>query len=92
MRFPSLLWCALASVLAGCAGTSVETIADPAADKEARGIRFYETAPFVLVTSDGKGGLISELIYLPDTTRKRSVRPYAFMANNNSTLTFSNSC
>jgi hypothetical protein len=94
----------LASVLlplclcTGCAGIRVESIADPSsaattpdprtADSVARGFRFYEIAPFLLVHTDNKGGLSSQIVYLPDTTRKMSARPYAWGATNESVLKF----
>jgi hypothetical protein len=80
-----------------CAGTSVRDVSDKTnkelhseADKSARGIRYYEKAPFVLVHSDGKGGLVTQLIYLEDTTRKRSIQPFAVLSKNKTELTFSN--
>lgn len=73
------------TALSGCAGTVARPVVD---DSKATGIRYYELAPFLLVYSDSKGGLKSALIYLPDTMKMRTVKPYAFLANNNSTLTF----
>src|SRR5882757_10510461 len=85
--------------LASCAGVNYQTIrtygtGDPkaveanTADIAADGIRYYEQVPYLIVYSDGKGGLKSQLLYLPDTTRKKVVHPYAWMANNNLVLTF----
>ncbi|MDP9412553.1 MAG: hypothetical protein M3Q08_00285 [Pseudomonadota bacterium] len=83
--------------LAGCAGTVVTPVKDGSdvaskgyADEDVDGIRYYESAPFLLVYSDGKGGLQSQLLFLPDQTRKRSIDPYAYLASNESTLVFSN--
>lgn len=73
--------------MTGCAGVDVERVAD---DDKAQGYRYYEQAPFLFVRSDGKGGLTSEVIFLPDTTRKTSIRPYAYLASNNATLSFTN--
>ena len=89
----------IALALGGCAGTTVSRIAYPgiaptpglpadANDNDATGIRYYENAPFLLVYSDGKGGLTSQLLYLPDLTQKRVVHPFAYLAANNTTLTF----
>jgi hypothetical protein len=82
--------------LVGCAGTTVRDVSDQTpdtteneADQDARGIRYYERAPFILVHSDGKGGLVSELLFIEDTTRKRAIRPYAVLSQNKSELTFS---
>lgn len=71
--------------LGGCAGTTVGPD-----DDSVDGIRYYETAPFMLVYPDGKGGLVSELQYLPDTTRLRVIKPYAYLASNDLTLAFKN--
>lgn len=63
---------------------------DGLADGDVDGIRYYEPSPYLLIHSDGKGGLVSKLLYLPDLTKKRVIKPYAYLAANNSTLTFSN--
>jgi hypothetical protein len=75
----------------GCAGVTMKPLpSDPHAEDALgnKGIRFFRDAPFLLVYSDGKGGLTSQVLYLPDTTRKMSVRPYAFLASNETKLTF----
>lgn len=81
-------------LLGACAGTQVRPIAATAdgtnPDEEADGIRYYEPAPFLLVYSDGKGGLQSKIVILPDLTRKRSIDPFSYLAANNSMLTFQN--
>lgn len=76
-----------ACLFAGCAGTTIKPVTD---DTVANGIRYYEPAPFLLVTPDGRGNISSRIIYLPDLTELRSVDPFAYMAKNNTTLTFSN--
>ena len=76
-----------AGVWLGCAGISVHPVSD---DSAARGIRYYEPAPFLLVHSDGKGGLTSSVVILPDLSRKMSARPYAVLARNDATLQFQN--
>gem|GEM_PF-3076201 len=86
---PLLLPLAALLVAAGCAGINVEPV-DDQTDAAARGFRFYESAPFILVFTDNKGGLVSELHYLPDLTRKQHVKPYNYFASNHTTLTFSN--
>jgi hypothetical protein len=86
----------LALLLGGCAGTKVASVTTPYGvagkydDSQADGIRYYESAPFLLVYTDGKGGLVSKLLFLPDLTRKRVIDPYATLAANNSTLVFTN--
>lgn len=85
--------------LAGCAGTTVRpisyapgTVVSVAGkpDAEVNGLRYYEGAYFVIVYSDGKGGLASDVKWLPDLTRKRAIDPYTWFAKNEATLTFQN--
>lgn len=79
----------VAAALTGCAGLDVNTLgADPARDAAARGFRYYQSAPFLFVVSDGKGGLNASIKFLPDTTQKMSIRPYAFASSNDATLEF----
>jgi hypothetical protein len=90
MRIRTLPLCLGLLALTGCAGVEVLAIPDAAADARATGFRYYDTSPFLLVYTDTKGGLKSELFYLPDTTKKRSIRPYNYAASNDSTLRFDN--
>jgi hypothetical protein len=76
--------------IAGCAGTDAMQVESLDADNRATGIRYYETAPYLLVHTDGKGGLKSQLLFLADLTQKRSIDPFAVLASNESTLTFKN--
>lgn len=76
----------LCLVLSACAGLDVGPVADDRTDK---GYRYYDQAPYLFVRSDGKGGLTSEIVMI-NTARKFSARPYAYFANNNATLSFSN--
>lgn len=76
------------ALLAGCAGTTVRPVGDTATEERAKGIRYYESAPFLLVYTDGKGGVVSQVIFLPDVTTKRSIDPFAVLAQNETTLTF----
>lgn len=72
-------------VLSGCAGYTVKN------DQDAlQGIRYYEPAPFLLVYSDGKGNLTSQIIMMPDLTQKRVIDLYAYAAKNKGTLDFEN--
>lgn len=78
-------------LLSGCAGITVEGVggSGQTADADAKGIRFYQEAPFLFVYPDGKGGIASEVKWLPDTTQVFSAKPYAILAKNESTLEFS---
>jgi len=104
MRFVLCIVVSLA--LVGCAGVTTTTIKPRAAgslacdstssrkycddDKDADGFRYFQEAPFLFVHSDGKGGVASEIVWLPDTTKKMSIRPYAFLATNKTSLSFTN--
>ncbi len=79
-----------ALLLSGCSGTTVRAIGPDHPESKNRGFRYYESSPYLLVYSDGNGGLISKLIYLPDQTRLRSIRPWEFLASNTGNLKFSN--
>jgi hypothetical protein len=75
--------------LAGCAGVSVKTIGtSDELDEKVRGYRYYQGSSYLLVYTDNKGGLTSQILYLMDPSKKMSARPFAVAANNNSTLTF----
>jgi len=96
----------LAILLTGCAGVSHKPIpytqisgttsadaaikANASADEKAKGIRYYQTSPYLLVYSDGKGGIGWKIYYLPDQTRKMSAEPYNFLSKVKADLTFSN--
>jgi hypothetical protein len=66
----------------------VGPVADGSADEAARGFRYYRSAPFLLIYTDNAGGLHSKVLYLPDTTKKMSVRPYNYLSSNKATLVF----
>jgi len=73
--------------IVGCAGLSTGTVS---AESKANGFRYYQPAPFLLVHSDGKGGVTGDIVWLPDTTDEMSARPFAVLASNNAQLKFSN--
>ena len=82
---PALVLAMLA--ITGCAGIEATPV-DPKV--QTSGFRYYDTSPFILVYTDNKGGLVSTLIYMPDTTKMRQIKPYSYLATNKTTLTFSN--
>lgn len=75
-------------ICGGCAGVSYRAL-DASSDQRARGFRYYDTSPYLLVRTDGKGGLESSLEYLPDLGKLRHARPFQFLAANKSTFDFS---
>jgi hypothetical protein len=83
-----LLFLTLCTMIAGCAGVSYRTIGSESEDEKARGLRYYDSSPYLLVQTDNQGGLTSELVYLPDLNKKRHAQPFAFLASNTTTLEF----
>jgi hypothetical protein len=81
---------AIAFLFSGCAGYSAAPIYDVESDEKADGVRYYEPALYLLVYSDGRGNLTSQILTMPDTSKKMVVNLHAFAAKNNSTLTFNN--
>jgi hypothetical protein len=76
--------------LTSCAGLDATSIRSATDESKAIGFRYYEIAPFLFVHSDGKGGLAAEIVWLPDPTREMSIHPYAYIASNDATLSFTN--
>jgi hypothetical protein len=54
------------------------------------GIRYYGSSLYLMINSDGKGGVQWRIIELPDQTKKMSAQPYNFIAQLSSTLVFQN--
>jgi hypothetical protein len=54
------------------------------------GIRYYRNAPYLLVYSDGKGGLKWQIIYLPDQSQIMSATPSIVGGRTEMTLYFQN--
>lgn len=71
--------------LAGC-----ESVTHAPQTKQLDGIPYYESAPYLLVYSDGHGGLKWQIKYLPDQTRPMTVKPSAFLSHAEMNLTFQN--
>lgn len=79
-----------ALALSACAGYSVVDDNGKTDNDASQGIRYYEPAPYLLVYTDGKGNLTSQIIMMPDLTQKRVIDLYAYASSNNSTLDFNN--
>lgn len=75
------------TLLSGCAGLSAHSLSE-ATNIADDGIRYFDTSPFLLVYTDGKGGIHSKVLYLPDSTKLRSIKPYSYGAKNDTTLKF----
>ena len=90
MRKPYWIWI-LPLVLAlssGCAGISVRRVDQD--NETVKGIRFYQSAPYLLIVTDNKGGVTTQVLYLPDTNRLMSAYLYNKVATSDSTLKFKN--
>lgn len=74
--------------LAGCAKLTHQPVAEFA--DSPGGIPYYEGAHYLLVHTDGKGSVVSKLMFLPDLNRKRVARPKQIFARLDTTLKFSN--
>lgn len=78
----------LAILATSCsAGMTVRRVSD---DSSEVGIRYYDSAPYLLVHTNNDGGLTTRILYLPDLGRKMAVRPYNRGSSLKLTLNFAN--
>ena len=85
------LWAALVAaslVLVGCAGVTHVPIPDEKADQADRGVRYYRESLYLLVMSDGKGGVAHKLEFLPDPSKKMSICSHNFISKLETNYTF----
>ncbi len=83
-----LLWAFLLSgsvLFSGCSSVNYGT--QQANDT---GLRYYDSAPYLLVCSDGHGGLKWQIRYLPDQSVIKTVSPTTGWAHTEMTLNFQN--
>lgn len=59
-------------------------------DEDLCGFRFYQPSTYLLVYSDGRGGIKWELHQLPDPSKTLSAQPYNYMSTLDLTLEFDN--
>ena len=91
MRMPMIVsvvcWTSLA-VSPGCTHITHQPVpfGDMTADREARGIRYYRSSLYLLVHSDGHGGVVSRIIELPDVTQKMSAETGGILGSADWTL------
>jgi hypothetical protein len=81
----SLIACLGVIVLSGC-----ESVTYAPQAKQPDGLPYYESAPYLLVYSDGHGGLKWQIRYLPDQTRIMTVKPSVFLSHAEMNLNFQN--
>jgi hypothetical protein len=83
--YKSLLF-AVCCLVIGC----VANVTHKLESADATGIRYYENSPYLIVYSDGKGGLRWQIRYLPDQSRLMTVKPTIFGSRAEMTLYFQN--
>lgn len=72
-----------------CAGVDYEPAPakiEPGTD--VGGFVYYESCPYLLVHSDGKGSVNWRILSLPDQTQKRVAKPHNLVASLNTSFTF----
>jgi hypothetical protein len=75
--------------LASCAGVDHRRLR-PEEDASADGIRYYGSSLYLLIHGDGKGGITTKLLELPDPTKLMVAKPYSTMSSLESSMTFKN--
>jgi hypothetical protein len=83
--FITLTGCLALAAATGCAAVVHKPLTDDSTD---RGIRYYRSSPYLIAYSNGKGGVVTEIKYLPDPAKLMSVRPEATLADVGTTLEF----
>lgn len=79
----------LQTMAAACAATVTHSrIVSDAADKTAIGVRYLGTSPYLIAYSNGKGGIVTEIRYLPDPAKKMSAKPSSKMSDVGATMDF----
>ena len=75
------------ATLVGCAGVTHEPVPE-GGDAKVDGIRYYGSSWYLLVYSNGNGGVKWELKQLPDPTKLMVARPSRFLSSLKMTLEF----
>lgn len=71
----NLTGCCLLAALTASVSSCTATVVYEHATAASTGIRYYESAPYLLIYSDGKGGLKWQILYLPDQSHTMSATP-----------------
>ncbi|MDR7208820.1 hypothetical protein [Flavobacterium piscis] len=75
----------LLCLLSSCAGITHNEVTDESKNK---GFRYYNSSPYLLAYSNGKGGVTTQIIFLADPQKKMSAAPYNFLASIQATMEF----
>lgn len=76
--------------LFGSCASVRHTPVDANNDKTNDGIRYYNSSPYLLVYSNGKGGLVTQILFIADPTKKMSVKVNSFLSTAQTTMEFDN--
>lgn len=72
-------------MLTGCASIHYQPVNDK---DDGDGIRYYNSSPYLLVYSNGKGGLVTQLLYIADPSKKMEAKPKNFLSTAQTTMEF----
>ena len=73
----------------GCSATVTHTrLRTSQMDADDKGIRYLGTSPYLIAYSDGKGGIVTQIAYLPDPAKKMSAQPSSKMTDVTATMEF----
>jgi len=72
----------------GCASTVYKHV-NPGSDS-GDGFRFYQSSPYLLVYTNGKGGIVTQILYISDPAKLMSAKPKNFLSKTSMTLEFEN--
>ena len=75
-------------LLTGCASVK-HTKVDSGVDNN-DGVRYYNSSPYLLVYTNGKGGLVTQILFIADPEKKMSVKVNSFLASAQTTMEFTN--
>ncbi len=76
----------LCVLLTGCAANVTHQLAGA----KSTGVRYYENAPYLLVYSNGKGGLVWQVLFLPDQSHVMEAKPLILGGRTQMALKFQN--
>lgn len=76
------------TLLAGCSQIVHSPVSENNADAAAKGIRYFNSSPYLLVYANGKGGITTQLLYIADPFKKMSAQPKGSLAKLSTTLEF----
>jgi len=77
-------------LLLTCSAGCTATVTHQRETASATGLRYYENAPYLIIYSDGKGGLKWQIRYLPDQSRVMTATPTIWGGRTEMTLYFQN--